>query len=264
MSSHFETSMEMTCTDFEKSFDAYVDGLLDGAMLAACERHIGCCRACDREVTRWQQARILLSTAVADFATAVDVSSLRGDVEAALGFADAGAPSKRRAVDREASYERVVADRPAGRRSGRGAGREAVAGRRSSFSATLRMMSAAAVSAATAAAAVLLLAPGPQGAATPQFASLPAASSPASSSAPSAYSYQPASLRSGRRVVEDVAPAAYTPPPLARPQVSHVDGLEAAPGHQVATWVQPKTNARVIWVENRGMGAPVRTAGLDR
>jgi len=128
----------------------------------------------------------------------------------------------------------------------------------------MRVVSAAAVSAATAAAAVLLLTPGPQGAA-PMLASAPssALSSPASSSSSS--SFQPASLRSfARRALPDVAPAAYTPPPLAQPQVSHVDGLEAAPGHQVSTWVQPRTNARVIWVENRGMGAPVRTAGLDR
>ena len=63
---------------------------------------------------------------------------------------------------------------------------------------------------------------------------------------------------------EDVARASYTPPPLARPEVSHVDGLEAAPGHLVSTWVQPRTNARVIWVQDRGVGAPVRTAGLGK
>jgi anti-sigma factor RsiW len=263
VSSYTEYTVQMTCADFEKSFDHYVDGLLDPDAFAACERHVAMCKACDREVTRWQQARILLSTAVADFASVVDVSSLRADVEAALGLTGAGSPSKRRAVDREAVYERGVADRPAARGTGRSAdrGRAVANGRRAAFSATLRMVSAAAVSAATAAAAVLMLTPGPQGAAT-MVASAPAVSAPAASS--STYSYQPASFRAARRAVEDVAPVAYTPPPLARPQVSHVDGLEAGPGHQVSTWVQPKTNARVIWVENRGMGAPVRTAGLDR
>lgn len=252
----------MNCVDFEKFFDRYVDGLLDGDGFAACEQHVAMCSVCDRDVARWQQTSILLSTAVADFASVVDVSGLRSSVEAALGLPQAAEPG-RRALDREASYGRAVGERPASR-TGRGASQDAGRGRRATFAATVRFVSAAAVSAATAAAAVLLLTP------TPQVSSTLVASAPVVGSAPSSSSggaglFMPASLRNGgHHVAEDVATVAYAPPPLAQPQVSHVDGLEAAPGRQVSTWVQPKTNARVIWVEDRGMGAPVRTAGLDR
>jgi len=260
----------MSCADFEKSFDEYVDDMLAPDLAAAARCHLSMCTACDREVTRWQQTRILLSTAVADFATAVDVSALRRDVEAALGFTDAQSDAEGVERVQGGSREAVVErGRDARRRGGRGAGREAASGRRSTFSAVWRFASAATVSAATAAAAVLLLTPAPQTIGT--FAT----NTPAATSAPIATfasavaslprpTFQPASYRGARSGLEDARPVAYTPPPLAKPEISHVDGLEAAPGHLVSTWVQPRTNARVIWVQDRGVGAPIRTAGLDR
>lgn len=266
MSFQAEKPSAMSCADFEQAFDAYVDDMLDEDASAAARCHLSMCPACDREVTRWQQTRILLSTAVADFATAVDVSALRRDVEAALGFADEGEGERVQGGTREAAVER---GRDARRRGGRSATREAASGRRSAFSAVWRFASAATVSAATAAAAVLLLTPAPQTLKTVATNTPAATSSPIATFGSAVASlprptFQPASYRGAKSGLEDARLAAYTPPPLAKPEISHVDGLEAAPGHLVSTWVQPRTNARVIWVQDRGVGAPIRTAGLDR
>jgi hypothetical protein len=259
----------MTCAEFEASFDRYVDETLDAAMMNSCSCHIASCRNCDREVTRWQQTRILLSTAVADFSTAVDVSSLRSDVFAALGFAE-GTTDKRQGATREAAYDRgssVSTRRSAARPARRAASGE----RRNTFGAVLRFASAATVSAIAAAAAVMVISPAPQGTSTPtqQFASSGSVS-PATLVAnnavrPSGVGVRPASLaRAARRnslAAQAVAPVAYSRPPLRKPEVSHVDALEAGQGQRVATWVQDSTGARVIWVEN---GGPVRRAGLSR
>lgn len=266
------TRPPLTCAEFEASFDQYVDDLLDIAMTEACSCHLAKCPPCDREVTRWQQTRILLSTAVTDFATAVDVSSVRDDVFAALGLDDNAASERRRSAMREAAVSRgrdasVGRGRDAStgrsRDAGRSAGRQAAdSPRRSGVAGALRFASAATVSALTAAAAVLLLTPTPQST-SPQVASVspPPVSRPSAKSAPiKLASYSPWS----NKVFEEVAPATNTPPPFARPQASHVDGLEAAPGKAVSTWVQPRTNARVIWVEDVGVGAPVRMAGLGK
>lgn len=252
MSSHPENLSEMTCSDFENSFDEYVDDMLDATLAAAARRHASACPPCNREVTRWQQTRILLSTAVADFATAVDVSSLHRDIEAALGLTPTDGEQRRRGALRAASRARGGSDvRPSARRSNLAP----ASGRRVTLQAAWRFVSAAAVSASVAAAAVLVLSP------SPQLAGTTVASAPSSSRS----MFQPAAFRGqSERGPSDSVQVGYTPPPLARPEISHVDGLEAAPGQLVSTWVQPRTNARVIWVEDRGMGAPIRTAGLDR
>lgn len=258
MSLHSQPRARITCDEFEASFDRYVDDQLDPVMTEACALHAAMCPPCDREVTRWQQTRILLSTAVADFSTAVDVSSVRDDVFAALGMdADAG-ESRLRSETREAAHERGLDAR---RRGGRAARRAASSSRRGGLAAAWRFASAATVSAATAAAAVLLLTPAEKTPGTGGgnvVASVVA--SPAVQEAVRTVDFRPWS----KGMFEDVARASYSPPPLAQPKVSHVDGLEAAPGQLVSTWVQPRTNARVIWVQDRGVGAPVRTAGLEK
>jgi anti-sigma factor RsiW len=249
----------MTCADFQKSFDQYVDDVLEPQMAEAAGRHVASCPVCDREVTGWQQTRILLSTAVADLATAVDVSGVCRGVEAALGLAADHAWERRQGAMREAVYERGSVARRHSGHAARAASSTAVreaAGRHGGFAAAWRFASAATVSASIAAAAVLLLTPAPT------------TNGPVVASAPRSTvrsSFQAAAYRPGsRKPFADVAPVAYTPPPLAKPEVSHVDGLEAASGHLVSTWVQPRTNARVIWVQNRGLGTPVRMAGLER
>jgi anti-sigma factor RsiW len=78
----------MKCSDLEKKFDLYVDGMLaESEDKAMCE-HVRTCRSCEEAVTRHQKTSSLLSTAVADMATAVDISSLRDDVLAALDGMD--------------------------------------------------------------------------------------------------------------------------------------------------------------------------------
>jgi hypothetical protein len=243
------TPNPFTCAEFEACFDQYVDETLDAAMMNSCSCHIASCRPCDKEVTRWQQTRILLSTAVADLSTAVDVSSVRSDVFAALGFAEDAAP-RRQSATREAAFDRSAAKRSAGRPARRAGSGE----RHSVFAAALRFTSAATVSAVAAAFAVMVLSP-----TQVQQGDTPPGVAPARmASASGAATWMP----TGKMF--KVAPVSYSPPPLAKPEVSHVDGLEPAPGHQASTWVQPRTNARVIWVEERGLGAPVRMAGLSR
>jgi hypothetical protein len=259
--------MEMTCKEFESSFDRYVDETLDSAMMDACSCHIAKCQPCDREVSRWQQTRILLSTAVADFSTAVDVSSVRGDVLAALGFTDEAAKAAhgsridelgRQSATREAGYDRGTAKRSAGR-----SGRRAASGeRRSTFGAVLRFASAATVSAIAAAAAVMVISPAPVGTGTgtaTQFASSVPPSDYIANNAvrPSGVGFRPASLVRAvkrERNRDLIAPVTYSNPPFAKPAVSHVEGLEAAPGQKVTTYVQ-RGGARVIWVDSSGPGA---------
>src|SRR5207253_4335481 len=121
----------MTCADFEQSFNPYVDDLLQPADAAAARRHVAKCTACNREVMRWQQTRILISTAVADFASAVDLSSVRSGIEAALGFDSAGAADRSTVGMREAAYDRGQSAREAASRSSRGERRAGAPGTRS-------------------------------------------------------------------------------------------------------------------------------------
>jgi hypothetical protein len=190
---------------------------------------------------------------------------VRSEVFAALGFTDDS--SQRQSATREAAYDRGAARRSAGRSARRAASGE----RRSTFGAVMRFASAATVSAIAAAAAVMVISPAPQGTGSgQQFASATTSAAYVANNTvrPSGVGIRPASLaRAAKRNSlnrELVAPVAYASPPLARPEVSHVDALEAAPGQRVATWVQQRTGARVIWVEDPGLGAPIRTAGLSK
>ena len=266
MSLNSGTNPDMSCADFEQSFNQYVDDMLEPAVAAAARRHCSKCTTCNREVMRWQQTRILLSTAVADFATAVDLSSVRSGVHAALGFADDTASERTRGGEREAAYDRGHGTRhAAGRllRGSRGARRSARSSdRRGAFGAALRAASAAAVSAAVAAIAVVSFSPEQTGTMVASAPSQPQMTSSGRSGSRSMF--QPASFRLGSRGLPEQPATTYTRPPLAKPETARVDGLEAAAGHMASTWVQPRTNARVIWVQDRGVGAPIRTAGLDR
>jgi anti-sigma factor RsiW len=240
----------LCCADFEASFDQYVDGRLSDSMAAAAAMHLTACPECDRGVARWQQTRILLSTAVADFAPARDVCGLWRGVEAALG--------KPAESDRGSSVERATPPRRAAaasrdRRSGR-AEREARSERVSGLSAAWRFAAAATGSASVAAAAVLYFSP-VSTVDSSSIASVRTVSQEAVtrfSGVPSPAAALPGSVR----------PASFEPSParVAPP----VEDIEAAPGHVVSTWVQPRTNARVIWVQNKSFGAPVQTADLRR
>ncbi len=72
------------CSGFESKFDAYVDAALEPADMAMLAAHVRCCPHCDEIVTRYQEARALLTTAVAERAAAVDVSGLWESIEGRL------------------------------------------------------------------------------------------------------------------------------------------------------------------------------------
>lgn len=242
MSDARERPEAMSCSRLEGIFDAYVDGAMPADEAEMVARHLDRCATCDREIARWQQTRILLSTAVAEVAAAVDVSTLFDDVVSALeGAEERGGERRLVARERSGSARRSAAERRTLADRGRGA--------RRSLAAAWRFGAAATASAAVAAAGVLLFSPVTQQAS--RIAAGPLG-------APLARSL--AELPRGGPVA-DVRPVSLD---SARTPMSHIDGIEAAPGHTVTTWVQPRTSARVIWVQNRSFGAPVQTAGLSR
>jgi anti-sigma factor RsiW len=77
-------SNRVTCKKFESNVDAYLDSMLTGADLARAEKHLRSCRSCEQTVTQLQEARVLLTTAVAERVAAVDLSGLWERVEAEL------------------------------------------------------------------------------------------------------------------------------------------------------------------------------------
>ncbi|MBI5504858.1 MAG: zf-HC2 domain-containing protein [Deltaproteobacteria bacterium] len=247
---------EMTCSEFDKAFDPYVDGLLDPLSAAAARMHLESCPTCDRMVARWQQSRILLSTAVAEIAAAVDVSGLFTAVGSAL---DAGCELEdgaltRPSVTRGASHQREFhAERGGVSASVDIAARTArPAARMRRFSAIGRFVAVAGGSAVAAAASIMLLAPG---------MTLPV--QVATETTPSTFSLG-SSLR--------LKPVTFTAPerrdggvwrPLL-PVPALVDALEAGEGRTVSTWVQPRTQTRVIWVQSRNSGPTLQTAGYDK
>ncbi len=74
----------VNCRDLDANFDAYVDAALPAERLAELAAHVRCCQRCDEIVTRYQEARTLLTAAVAESAAAVDVSGLWDAIEREL------------------------------------------------------------------------------------------------------------------------------------------------------------------------------------
>lgn len=250
----------MTCIEFDKAFDPYVDGLLDPTSALAARMHVESCRECERMVARWQQSRILLSTAVAEIASAVDVSGLFDAVEASLPQpAEAAHASSRRRARRERQL-------PAGREGipvrvdhAARAVRPAAGGGR--FVALRRFATVAGATAAAAAASILLLTSGTSP--VVQLAGGPSSNSVAPSPSPSFHNSQlpwvkPVSLGASQTRSDKGTWRPLLPPPAL------VDALEAGEGHTVSTWVQPRTQARVIWVQSRQSGPTIQETGYDR
>ncbi len=248
---------EMTCSEFDKAFDPYVDGVLDPASAAAARMHIESCRACDRAVARWQQSRILLSTAVAEIATAVDVSSILAAVTSALD-ADShkDVPVPQRGASRQAQYERELgaersgASSRADRRKARAARPVAKLGR---FSSVRRFATVAGASAVAAAASILLLTPGTAPLELERIATNTTTSAHLDSS--------PWVKQVSFQTEAPSNDAGWRP---LLPVPALVDALEPGEGHTVSTWVQPRTQARVIWVQSRDSGPTVQTAGYEK
>jgi len=245
----------MTCSEFDQAFDPYVDGVLDPVSAAAARMHVDSCPICDRTVARWQQSRILLSTAVAEIATAVDVSGLLAAVSSALD--DSGevgvAPPRRRLVSRRAHREHELhAQRGASSvRAEATAGASRRASKSGRFSGLRHFATVAGAAAAAAAASILLLAPGPSP--LVEVATKAATSSGSFASSwvkPVAFNTEAPSSGAGWRPLSPV-------PAL-------VDAIEPGAGHTVSTWVQPRTQARVIWVQRQDSGPTVQTAGYQK
>ena len=75
----------MDCANFDRNIDLYIDRMLSTSDMDSAASHTKACRDCNESVTRYQHARALLKTAVADRVTAVDVSGMWEAIEASLG-----------------------------------------------------------------------------------------------------------------------------------------------------------------------------------
>ncbi len=222
----------MDCADFDKRFDLYVDDELAPADMDAAREHIGACKACEQSVTRFQQTRALLSTAVAEVAAAVDVSGLWADVESAL---DPPCEEPERAL--------VVDSWPSRARRWLA---ESFDGGPLGYAWRVGMWGGAS---ALAAAALVLTVSGlePQRVEVAQTPTVKTSTLAATRTSPGART----------------SPAVQTSPASRRVARVRLDSLETAPGHSVSTWVLPRSKARVIWVSKRD-SATVQQVSYDK
>ncbi len=82
------------CREFESKLDSYLDAELPHDEMSASAAHVRGCAKCDAIVTRYQETRALLTTAVAESAAAVDVSGLWQNIDRSLE--PLGSPLRRR------------------------------------------------------------------------------------------------------------------------------------------------------------------------
>lgn len=75
----------MDCKDIEDKTFPYLDGALSDRDMQAVADHVQNCDFCGDIITRHQKTAVLLKTAVADVAAAVDVSGLWRGIESRLG-----------------------------------------------------------------------------------------------------------------------------------------------------------------------------------
>lgn len=222
----------MNCAEFDKNFDAYVDDMLVDTALLAARKHVEACPPCEHAVTRYQQTRCLLSTAVAEVASAVDVSALWDGVDAAL--------SDRPGTVKVSSWDRLVA-------RARAWATETLLPVFSPQGGALVGIGAAA---AIAVSFLLPSNPFPTAQSPTQFAKIPSeVSAPVADSQGAVASRQVAARSRDTRGVS----------------AARVRRVSAGPGQAVSTWVQPRTGAQVIWVSDRGSAsALVRKADFSR
>jgi hypothetical protein len=228
----------MNCAEFEKHFDFYIDDLLAPALMREARDHLTACPTCEKSVTRFQQTRVLLSTAVAEVASAVDVSGLWKSVESRLGELPSGAL--------EPTVE-VVRVAPAAVRPG--LGQRVLEWARDSFSEFGYGWSAGLMGTASAAAAAVIMfavtAPAPD-ATSPGAAQVASAPAPVdalrSANVRTVASAEP---RAGRA---SLVSATVGQPVARNTRNVRLDSIRTSPGHLVSTWVMPKQKARVIWV----------------
>ncbi len=270
----------MNCADFEKRFDLYIDEMLAGADLAAAHAHLAACPACETAVTRYQQTRAILSTAVADIATAVDVSGVWAGVERAL-VAD-GTISDRPAVVAPETSPSTLADRWADWRDGwvdavglNPVGyvwRVGFAGGASAVAAGLLFVSLQGVDGSTAGNLVASAGGGAQSVASdsarrhyvpvrasdvrPASTPWPGVGEGAARAALGTLNLvvEPKTTTQNARAARAVLASRNQSEPV------RVDSVRSAPGHDVTTWTDPRTRNRVIWVAPGKTSPPARAA----
>lgn len=202
----------VNCHDFEDRVHAFLDDELPETELVAMRGHLGDCSRCEKIVTGFQKTGALISTAVTEMVTAVDVSGIWQAVESGLD-PELATPSTSAHEQPAQSYPgparwdsvRRVLDSIADRVS----------------PGNLRWAGAAA---SVTALAMFLLLTGKQDGQV---------------------------VDTGRNVV--VARTAGL-------KSARLDSLSGAPGYTVSSWVQPRTKARVIWVDNSADGFGSRDA----
>jgi hypothetical protein len=236
----------MKCNDFDNHFDAYVDEQLDEKTRDAVRVHMDVCPTCESSVARYQQSRCLLKTAVAELASAVDVSGLWKAVEGELGDilpARAAVP-----VALPAALPAAVSVSWSDRLN------TLIESLAPAFSVQGGVLAG---SAAALTIAFLSVVGGPTSTMSPgaiEVASVPSSASIVRETP------LPMPLRPNEGPpVRLLAAASATSPHV------QVHRISTTPDHAVSTWVQPRTGARVIWVSDRDGGQPaVSTADFRR
>ena len=212
----------VNCHDFEDRVHAFLDDELPDTELAAMRGHLGDCPRCEKIVTGFQKTGALISTAVTEMVTAVDVSGIWQAVERGL---DAGVVDAELTIPSATARDQPTQNHPGPARwdSARWDSVRSVLDSIAARVSPVNLGWAGAAASVTALAMFLLLAGEQDG----QVAD------------------------SGRNVT--VARAAG-------PKSARLDSLSGAPGYTVSSWVQPRTKARVIWVDNSADGFASRDA----
>jgi len=205
------------CHDFEERVHAFIDDELPDTELAAMRGHLGDCPRCEKIVTGFQKTGTLISTAVTEMVTAVDVSGIWQAVESGLDT-ELATPSV-------SAHEHPAQGHPG---SARWDSTRWDSVRRVLDSIAARVnpgnLGWAGAAASVTALAMFLLLTGEQDGQVGD---------------------------TGRNVT--VAHAAGL-------KSARLDSLSGAPGYTVSSWVQPRTEVRVIWVDNGVNGFGSRDA----
>lgn len=224
----------MTCADFDQKLDRYLDHRLSSGENSSVRDHLKLCTSCRALATAQQECQALLLTAVTDVVTAVDVSAIWTGVSAAID----AEPTRKHGW---------FQDQIRGLRTWWDGIRETV-----SFGHT------AWAGAAAAAVLVTMFTIGGgetgsdrvAGSSSTETAAIERIASTPSRLASRSTSPSLQRSRSGTRVAS-VGVSSNT----RRRSSVRLDKLETSTGHTVATWTQPKTNSRVIWVASDEVGA---------
>jgi hypothetical protein len=103
--SSFPVGPTSSCQDFQKRFDIFFDGELDGRTMRDLALHVARCRSCEDDLRRAERVQELFADVVRSTVDRIDVASLWRSIEAGL---DAPNPSLlRRIAERWQTRSRV-------------------------------------------------------------------------------------------------------------------------------------------------------------